>query len=264
MCTRVFTHLSVFHSFPAIPCDLLHSQACFWTNVAVSAGFLNMCLFLFNLFIPAYPLDASRILVDFFALCNVEVNRAALITACISFPIGLALLGYGFWAFARGAANYTMTIFLAIFILYSTWGVIKAARSGTAARHPMFIHYYRTSEPPVSATAASSSNAGTASSTAGGQITSLWGSGLVGTSAAGTGVGGESTGGNVLSKMEAGKGHRLGGKPAPSSTPAGNLAVGARTTSQSALLTGSSSSSAAAGPSTLGGASKGGYRLGSK
>ena len=241
------------HTHPtAIPCDLIHSQSCFWTNVAVSAGFLNLCLFLFNLFIPAYPLDASRILVDLFALCKVEVNRAALITAGISVPIGMGLLAYGFWAFAKGAANYSMTIFLAIFILYSTWGVFKAARAGNAARHPMFVHYYRQSDPtPAPAT----------STTAAGRIASLWGGGAgASTGAPGTGGPGASSG-STFSNMEAGKGHRLGGKAAPS---AAAPAVGGRSTSQSALLGGSSSSNVTGAAASSSSASSKGYKLGSK
>ena len=263
-----FLHPLLSPFSPAIPCDLIHSQPCFWTNVCVSAGFLNLCLFLFNLFIPAYPLDASRILVDFFALCKVEVNKAALITAGISMPIGLGLLCYGFWAFARGAANYTMTIFLAIFILYSTWGVLKAARSGNAARHPMFVHYYRTSEPVVAASSSSSSSTGVgaASATAGGRIASLWGGGGAGTGASGdAGTGGPGAGGgNIFSKMEAGKGHRLGGKPAPSAAPAAAAVGGGRSTSQSSLL--SSAGGTSSSSNILGGSSggKGGQKLGSK
>ena len=53
-----------------VPCSL-RDMKCFWTNVCAAAGFSNLLLFLFNLFIPAYPLDACRILVDFFALCKV-------------------------------------------------------------------------------------------------------------------------------------------------------------------------------------------------
>jgi len=221
-----------------------------------------LCLFLFNLFIPAYPLDASRILVDFFALCKVEVNRAALITAGISIPIGLGLLCYGFWAFAKGAANYTMTIFLALFILYSTWGVLKAARSGNAARHPMFVHYYRTSEPVATSSSSSSSSSsstgvGAASATAGGRIASLWGGGGAGAgTAAKAGTGGPGAaagGGSIFSQMEAGKGHRLGGKAAPSAAPAAAAVGGGRSTSQSALLSSTETSS-----SNILGASSGG------
>ncbi|GAB5036064.1 peptidase m50 [Nannochloropsis oceanica] len=255
-----------------IPCDLFNSQPCFWTNVCVSAGFLNICLFLFNLLIPAYPLDASRILVDFFALCKVEVNKAALITAGISMPIGLGLLCYGFWGFSRGAANYTMTLFLAIFILYSTWGVFKAARSGNAARHPMFVHYYRTSVPVDASSSSSSSSSttgfGAANATAGGRIMSLWGGGSATAGADGdpAGTGGPvATSGGVtaFSKMEAGKGHRLGGKAAPTGVPAAAPVGGGRSTSQSALLSSQGSSSSS---NILGGppGGKGGHRLGSK
>lgn len=56
---------------PGVPCDL-RQASCFWTDVCASAGFTNLLLLLFNLFIPAYPLDACRILVDIFALCKVR------------------------------------------------------------------------------------------------------------------------------------------------------------------------------------------------
>jgi hypothetical protein len=79
-----------------IPCDL-RDQSCFWTDVCAAAGFSNLLLFLFNLFIPAYPLDACRILVDFFALCKVRrcaaLRCAALRCAAVAWAwVGLGVL----------------------------------------------------------------------------------------------------------------------------------------------------------------------------
>lgn len=59
-----------------MPCYLT-DPSCFFTNVCAAAGFSNLLLLLFNLFIPAYPLDACRILVDFFALCKVRQQMGA-------------------------------------------------------------------------------------------------------------------------------------------------------------------------------------------
>ena len=63
-----------FNIMYGVPC-YLSDQSCFWTNVCAAAGFSNLLLLCFNLFVPAYPLDACRILVDFFALCKVSLER---------------------------------------------------------------------------------------------------------------------------------------------------------------------------------------------
>lgn len=90
-------------------CDLSMGNKCFWVRVLSSAAVMQIQLFCFNLFVPAYPLDCSRILANVLLLRNVEVNRAAYITAGVSFPIGLAMLGYGIWGFYTGGIYYSCT-----------------------------------------------------------------------------------------------------------------------------------------------------------
>lgn len=130
---------------PAVmPCvAVAASQKCFWVRVVSAAAIMQIQLFCFNLFVPAYPLDCSRILANVLMLRQVEVNRAAYITAAISTPIGLAILGYGIWGFYTGGLYYSLNIFMAIFILYGTYGLWQAGYRGEADRHPMFAHYNR-------------------------------------------------------------------------------------------------------------------------
>lgn len=56
-----------------------------------------MYLFLFNLFLPAYPLDGGRITVDALLLLGLSELPTALVTAVLGMLSGLGLC---IWAFA--------------------------------------------------------------------------------------------------------------------------------------------------------------------
>lgn len=58
---------------------------------------LNIGLLLFNLFLPAFPLDGGRILADLMLMRGVGVERAAKVTAGTATVLGCAVLGLGIW-----------------------------------------------------------------------------------------------------------------------------------------------------------------------
>lgn len=198
-----------------------------------------------------------------------------------------------------------MFIFLALFMLYSTWGVYKAAKGGMvrlvfnqcktiqwgvthpghtrlsflsplsyhqtnnlptqAAQHPMFSHYYRTSENETTNSSVRSS----APSSSASNFTSFsaFASRQSGDQGGGHTLGG---GGNAgVSNMEAGKGkgYRLGGGSSTAGPTAGGTRLGgapqppARAASGGPLLGGTMSSSSS---SSSGAAQGKGYKLGSK
>jgi hypothetical protein len=93
------------------PCYANELARCIWINLLAGAIKLQIALFCFNLFLPAYPLDGGRLLADFMLIRGVEVNRAAKITAGVSVPIGLAVMAYGFATSSTFDAGSAITIF---------------------------------------------------------------------------------------------------------------------------------------------------------
>jgi hypothetical protein len=92
---------------------------------------MQLVLLLFNLFIPAYPLDGGRILVNLL-LMRFGRDRAASVTTFFSIPIGVAILLWGFWT------RDLLFGFLGVWMLFEAWQIRKFIALGQIDAHPMF------------------------------------------------------------------------------------------------------------------------------
>ncbi|MBI3857891.1 MAG: hypothetical protein HY293_19610 [Planctomycetes bacterium] len=92
---------------------------------------LNLLLGLFNLLIPAYPLDGGQVLFSFLTLRYDRV-RAAHALAAISMPIGLAM---GIWGIAQEELNL---ILIGAWILIEAFQLRYLIRIGELDQHPAF------------------------------------------------------------------------------------------------------------------------------
>jgi len=108
---------------------------CLWNNVIIEGMMLQVMLFMFNVFLPIYPLDGGKIFICMVALCcKCEVPTLAKTCIGISSFFGLGLLGI-----AVLQQNYFMG-FLCIWILYQVYNMYKFLSSGNIANHPLFEH----------------------------------------------------------------------------------------------------------------------------
>lgn len=111
----------------------------FITALAGQSIVLNIALMIFNLFIPAYPLDGGRVLASTLLINGVPAIKAALITSVTAIVIALALCIYGIYSFfANDNPNGLFTIFIAIFIFNSSYKLFILAKSGNISEHPLF------------------------------------------------------------------------------------------------------------------------------
>lgn len=97
----------------------------------LNAGWINLSLGLFNLLVPAYPLDGGRILYAFLTARHGRA-RGAEISAAISLPVGLAI---AIWGFA------TWQILLAVIgvaVLFDALQLRRLAKMGELDAHPAF------------------------------------------------------------------------------------------------------------------------------
>lgn len=95
---------------------------------------LNLLLMAFNLLIPAYPLDGGRIVVDLLLIVGVPASITAWVTIVLAVACGVALIVVGAmkWYFGYGG------ILIGLFILFSTFQLFQALRSGNIEQHPLF------------------------------------------------------------------------------------------------------------------------------
>ncbi len=103
----------------------------FFANLSLGLLKMQLVLLLFNLFVPAYPLDGGRILTNLL-LMRYGRNRAAIVMTFFSIPIGIAIL---LWSYQK--RDFMFGLF-GIWILSEAWQIRKLAAAGQIEAHPMF------------------------------------------------------------------------------------------------------------------------------
>jgi Zn-dependent protease len=106
-------------------------EAHFGANLAVGVLKLQVVLFLFNLLVPAYPLDGGRILANLLVLRHGR-ERAAAILSYVSTPVGVALLLWGLLQ-----QNFLLA-FTGVWVIFESLQIRRLARLGEVHAHPMF------------------------------------------------------------------------------------------------------------------------------
>jgi len=95
------------------------------------AARLNLYLGLFNLLVPAYPLDGGRVLFAFLTV-RVGRQRAAAICAYLAMPIGILMAA---WGFAK--SEFTLG-FIGIWVFIQAWQLHQLVKTGNLDMHPGF------------------------------------------------------------------------------------------------------------------------------
>eukprot|EP00565_Helicotheca_tamesis_P006178 CAMPEP_0185723860 /NCGR_PEP_ID=MMETSP1171-20130828/552_1 /TAXON_ID=374046 /ORGANISM="Helicotheca tamensis, Strain CCMP826" /LENGTH=168 /DNA_ID=CAMNT_0028391617 /DNA_START=584 /DNA_END=1090 /DNA_ORIENTATION=+ len=111
----------------------------FATQLCRQAFWMNLYIFIFNLFIPAFPLDGSRCLVALLMMCQVGLTKTAMITSLTAFVVVGGMVIWGFIAlFLKDDPNGLFTIFIAGFIFLSSKELYDMTKFGRVREHPLF------------------------------------------------------------------------------------------------------------------------------
>jgi len=92
---------------------------------------LNLIIGLFQICVPAYPLDGGQILVAWLTIRHGR-QRAAVVNSFIAYPIGVAL---AVWGFAMGDFFFGL---VGVWVLYEAHQIRQLARFGDLDAHPAF------------------------------------------------------------------------------------------------------------------------------
>ena len=97
-------------------------------------------LMLFNLLIPTYPFAGGKILVDLLLLANVPAKVTAWITIVTAVAVSVAVIVKGYYGLVG--------ILIALFILYSTFGLWQYLNKGQIRATPSFPQGIRPVQKP--------------------------------------------------------------------------------------------------------------------
>jgi len=95
---------------------------------------LNVTLLIFNLFVPAYPLDGGRIFADFMLIAGIPTATAAKIVIAVAVVVAVGMIVIGVLRIYLG----TFAVFIGAFILWSTYGLWKELEADRIEQHPLF------------------------------------------------------------------------------------------------------------------------------
>ena len=115
--------------------DHLGYSGDFFPDLCRAAIVINISLCMFNLFVPAYPLDGGRIFVSLLLLCGVPVATAAAVTAYVSMALGALIVALGIYMVQF------LTIFVGGWVLIRAYELFKLVQSGRTDQHPIFAKY---------------------------------------------------------------------------------------------------------------------------
>lgn len=115
--------------------DLMRGTGKFFPELMRSGCWINISLFLFNLFIPAYPLDGSRVLTSLLAMLSVSLKTAGWVVILVSTIMSIALLAFGFIYISF------MSVFIGAYTLGETYKLYSLHRLDRLQEHPTFKKY---------------------------------------------------------------------------------------------------------------------------
>ena len=111
----------------------------FMSILSVQATVINAALFIFNLAIPAYPLDGGRCLAALLVMAGFKAETTGKITALTAMVIGFIMLFVGVFVYiGEGSGGGLFLAIIATFVISSGTKLLKMVNAGDVHDHPLF------------------------------------------------------------------------------------------------------------------------------
>jgi Zn-dependent protease len=108
-------------------------SAPFWQNLILMTFKIGFILTLFNLLVPAYPLDGGRILLVWLA-DRYGRERGTRVSLYFSIPVGVAMC---VWAISTEKTELLLLL-IGLSVLFEAWQLFRLAQMGALDQHPAF------------------------------------------------------------------------------------------------------------------------------
>jgi hypothetical protein len=99
---------------------------------------VNIIVFVINLILPAYPLDAASMVAAMAVHCGSSVETAGLLLVVIGVVLGIICIVYGIISLVGGSGSGLFILLIGLFVLYTSWTLWKTIQDKTIHLHPIF------------------------------------------------------------------------------------------------------------------------------
>ena len=111
----------------------------FLSILSVHAFWLNIDLMVFNLFLPAYPLDGGRCMASVLILSGFGSYSAAIITSVTAMAIAVVMTVWGLVSFVHlGHPTGLFAALVGFYIYSSSSRLYNLAQTNRVSEHPLF------------------------------------------------------------------------------------------------------------------------------
>mmetsp|Transcript_1876 Transcript_1876/g.1963 ORF Transcript_1876/g.1963 Transcript_1876/m.1963 type:complete len:177 (-) Transcript_1876:66-596(-) len=104
-----------------------------WPN-----SWIKTVMLLFNLLVPCFPLDCSRILASLLILRGMDPGPAAKIIVICSIVALCGVIALSVWSFLTEHSSSSLNLVLAVWLAAQTWRLHQARVNGQLAYDPLF------------------------------------------------------------------------------------------------------------------------------
>ncbi|CAK9105551.1 Zinc metalloprotease MJ0392 (MjS2P) (S2P endopeptidase) (Site-2-type intramembrane protease) [Durusdinium trenchii] len=130
--------LALLHGSVTLSTQGLWIDQDFGSLVCIAMLNTNLAMLLFNLLVPCFPLDCSRILASLLLLQGMEPSTAAKVIVACSVLALLAVLAISAWSVISHHSSSSLNLLVAIWLGAQTWRLHQARVHGQLASDPLF------------------------------------------------------------------------------------------------------------------------------
>lgn len=114
-------------------------EAYYWFAQLFKRGIdVNIMIMVINLVLPAYPMDASRMVVSMCVHCGLTVEKAALVLVVIGSLFGLVCIIWGIISLVSGTGPGLFMLLIGAYVAYSSYTLYSHKQNDTLESHPLF------------------------------------------------------------------------------------------------------------------------------